>query len=167
MENASKALLIAAAILIVILVIAFGMKVFDSASTAGDAAEASNQIGSAISQAGSSIQQAISQIGGGTSPAVSLDTQVSNYLNTNNRSKTDVKNLITILIDNNNSEYTLYIDNSGHMYNTILNSESTGAKDKNMLQDVAETVINSQADTTTFNISGSTVDKKIIIYCNR
>lgn len=45
MENASKALLIAAAVLIVILIIAFGMRIFNSAGTStDDAAEIGNAI---------------------------------------------------------------------------------------------------------------------------
>ena len=38
MENASKALFIAAAVLIVILLIAFGMRIFNSTSGVGDSA---------------------------------------------------------------------------------------------------------------------------------
>ena len=51
MENASKALLIAAAVLIVILLIAFGMRIFNSASSAGDAQSAANTISNGMSQA--------------------------------------------------------------------------------------------------------------------
>ena len=45
MENASKALLIAAGVLIVILLIAFGMSIFNSTGdTSADAAEVGSQI---------------------------------------------------------------------------------------------------------------------------
>ena len=51
MENASKALLIAAAVLIVILLIVFGMRIFNSAQTAGDAEGAATSIGTGITGA--------------------------------------------------------------------------------------------------------------------
>ena len=63
MENASKALLIAAAVLIVILLIAFGMRIFNTASTTGDADAAagtiSNGINAATSQLGNSISSGL------------------------------------------------------------------------------------------------------------
>lgn len=43
MENASKALLIAAAILVVILLIAFGMQVMNSSGNVGDAATSTGE----------------------------------------------------------------------------------------------------------------------------
>ena len=51
MENASKALLIAAAVLIVVLLIAFGMGIFNQATDAGDATATANQLQQGI-QAG-------------------------------------------------------------------------------------------------------------------
>ena len=48
MENASKALLIAAAVLIVILLIAFGVSIFNSAKTAGDAQGTADALGNKI-----------------------------------------------------------------------------------------------------------------------
>lgn len=59
MENASKALLIAAAVLIVILLIAFGMRIFNTASSAGDATETSNQLAGGISAGTISINSAL------------------------------------------------------------------------------------------------------------
>lgn len=59
MENASKALLIAAAVLIVILLIAFGMRIFNTASSAGDATATSNQLSSGISAGTASINSAL------------------------------------------------------------------------------------------------------------
>lgn len=63
MENASKALLIAAAVLIVVLLVAFGMRIFNSSSSAGDAEEAANQISTGINaattQLNASIQSAL------------------------------------------------------------------------------------------------------------
>ena len=55
MENASKALLIAAAVLIVILLIAFGMQIFNSASNTGDASEAATEIQQGIKGGVSSL----------------------------------------------------------------------------------------------------------------
>lgn len=47
MENASKALLIAAAVLIVILIIAFGMQIFRST---GDTSSKANEVGTQITE---------------------------------------------------------------------------------------------------------------------
>lgn len=64
MENASKALLIAAAVLIVILLIAFGMRIFNST---GDASSQATDTGKAISNqtsaAANSAQSALQQVG--------------------------------------------------------------------------------------------------------
>ncbi len=62
MENASKALLIAAAVLIVILLVAFGMRVFNTASSAGDAQEASNAISSGMDQATTQMNASIANL---------------------------------------------------------------------------------------------------------
>ena len=51
MENATKALLTAAVVLIVILLIAFGMRIFNSASSAGDAETSANTISNGITKA--------------------------------------------------------------------------------------------------------------------
>ena len=56
MENASKALLIAAAVLIVILLIAFGMNIFNQAKGAGDASGAADSIGTGISDSSGKLQ---------------------------------------------------------------------------------------------------------------
>lgn len=63
MENASKALLIAAAVLIVILLIAFGMNVMNSTSDVSGQAE---QVGDALStQTDGAATDAITAIQGG------------------------------------------------------------------------------------------------------
>lgn len=60
MENASKALLIAAAVLIVILLIAFGMRIFNSAgNVSGDAQSTGQQLSNSTSAASSSAQNAL------------------------------------------------------------------------------------------------------------
>lgn len=61
MENATKALLIAAAVLIVILLIAFGMRIFNSTSDVSGQAtstgtELSNKTGTASNSAQSALQ---------------------------------------------------------------------------------------------------------------
>ena len=68
MENASKALLIAAGVLIVILLIAFGMSVFKSTGdTSADAAQVGSQI---QSQSGAAANATNSIIQGITVPTV-------------------------------------------------------------------------------------------------
>lgn len=62
MENASKALLIAAAILVVILLIAFGMSVLNSSGDVGDAATST---GTAIAnQTGPAANKAVQSLSG-------------------------------------------------------------------------------------------------------
>lgn len=62
MENATKALLIAAAVLIVILLIAFGMRIFNSTA---DVSGQATQTGQALSnQAGVASNAAVNAIGG-------------------------------------------------------------------------------------------------------
>lgn len=61
MENASKALLIAASVLIVVLLIVFGVGIFRSAEGAGDASDATESINSAIDGATSSLQTLLNQ----------------------------------------------------------------------------------------------------------
>lgn len=68
MENASKALLIAAAVLIVILLIAFGMRIFNSTSdVSGQATSTGTQLSNQASQASSSAQNALDGLSGWTS----------------------------------------------------------------------------------------------------
>lgn len=65
MENASKALLIAAAVLIVILLIAFGMRIFNSTSdVSGQATSTGTEISNQTSQAASSAQNALQGLSG-------------------------------------------------------------------------------------------------------
>ena len=59
MENASKTLLIAAAILIVILLIAFGMNIFNQATNAGDADDTASTLKNGITQTQNTIEQMI------------------------------------------------------------------------------------------------------------
>ena len=67
MENASKALLIAAAVLIVILLIAFGMRIFNSTSdVSGQATSTGTQLSNQTTQAASSAQNALNGISGWT-----------------------------------------------------------------------------------------------------
>ena len=65
MENASKALLIAAAVLIVILLIAFGMSIFNSTGdTSSQAEQVGTQIQSQTQSAATNAVTAIQGIGG-------------------------------------------------------------------------------------------------------
>lgn len=65
MENASKALLIAAAVLIVILLIAFGMRIFNSTSdVSGQATSTGKELSNQTSQAASSAQNALQGLSG-------------------------------------------------------------------------------------------------------
>ena len=61
MENASKALLIAASVLIVVLLIAFGVGIFKSAEGAGDASDATTAIDSALDGATTELKGALGQ----------------------------------------------------------------------------------------------------------
>lgn len=62
MENASKALLIAAAVLIVILLVAFGVNVFNQSKNAGDATESASQIKGGINAGVSSLNTSLKNI---------------------------------------------------------------------------------------------------------
>ena len=65
MENATKALLIAAAVLIVILLIAFGMRIFNSTSdVSGQAQNTGAQISTQAGQAASTASNALSGLEG-------------------------------------------------------------------------------------------------------
>ena len=69
MENASKALLIAAGVLIVILLIAFGMSIFNSTGdTSADAAEVGSQIKDKSSAAAESTNKILQGITVPTAP---------------------------------------------------------------------------------------------------
>lgn len=61
MENASKALLIAAAVLIVVLLIAFGMGIFNQATEAGDASAVAGELSSSIDAGKDAISSAVTQ----------------------------------------------------------------------------------------------------------
>ena len=72
MENASKALLIAAAVLIVILLIAFGMRIFNStADVSSDATETGKELTTQTDAAAQSAQSALQGLSGwgGTTPS--------------------------------------------------------------------------------------------------
>lgn len=67
MENATKALLIAAAVLIVILLIAFGMRIMNSAT---DSSEQAKQVGTELTtQTGIAGESAVEAIQGIKAPA--------------------------------------------------------------------------------------------------
>lgn len=65
MENASKALLIAAAVLIVILLIAFGMKIFNSTgNVSGQATDTGKELTNQTNAAATSAQDALKDLSG-------------------------------------------------------------------------------------------------------
>lgn len=65
MENATKALLIAAAVLIVILLIAFGMRIFTSTSdVSGQATSTGKELSNQTNAASSSAQNALQGLAG-------------------------------------------------------------------------------------------------------
>lgn len=67
MENATKALLIAAAVLIVILLIAFGMRIFNSTSdVSGQATSTGTQLSNKTGVAANSASDALSGLNGWT-----------------------------------------------------------------------------------------------------
>lgn len=67
MENATKALLIAAAVLIVILLIAFGMRIFNSTSdVSGKATATGTELSNKTGAASSSAQNALQGLDGWT-----------------------------------------------------------------------------------------------------
>lgn len=67
MENATKALLIAAAVLIVILLIAFGMRIFTSTSdVSGQATSTGQELSNQANAAASSAQDALKNLSGWT-----------------------------------------------------------------------------------------------------
>ena len=67
MENATKALLIAAAVLIVILLIAFGMRIINSTSdVSGQATSTGTQISNKTGVAANSASDALSSLNGWT-----------------------------------------------------------------------------------------------------
>ena len=67
MENASKALLIAAAVLIVILLIAFGMKIFNSTgNVSGQATSTGKELTNQTNAAATSAKNALNSLSGWT-----------------------------------------------------------------------------------------------------
>lgn len=67
MENATKALLIAAAVLIVILLIAFGMRIFNSTSdVSGQATSTGTQLSNQTGVAANSASDALNGLNGWT-----------------------------------------------------------------------------------------------------
>lgn len=65
MENATKALLIAAAVLIVILLIAFGMRIFTSTSdVSGQAGQTGEQISTQTNSASTAANEALTGLDG-------------------------------------------------------------------------------------------------------
>lgn len=67
MENASKALLIAAAVLIVILLIAFGMRIFNSTgNVSGQATDTGAQLTNQTQSAAQSAKNALTDLSGWT-----------------------------------------------------------------------------------------------------
>ena len=77
MENASKALLIAAAVLIVVLLVAFGMRIFNSAETTGDASGASTAISQGVTDATGELQGLV------PGPVKEFNEQFTPYLGEN------------------------------------------------------------------------------------
>lgn len=59
MENATKALLIAAAVLIVVLLIVFGVRIFNSAQQAGDTTQIDSSIETGITNATEQIKEVL------------------------------------------------------------------------------------------------------------
>ena len=65
MENATKALLIAAAVLIAILLIAFGMRIFNSTSdVSGQAQDTGKQISNQTTKAVNTVPHALTDVDG-------------------------------------------------------------------------------------------------------
>ena len=61
MENATKALLIAAAVLIVVLLIVFGVNIFNTAKNAGNAQDTTTTIQTGINSATSNLKTQLGQ----------------------------------------------------------------------------------------------------------
>lgn len=75
MENATKALLIAAAVLIVILLIAFGMRIFNSTSdVSGEATSTGTELSNQTGAASSSAQNALKGLNGWTNSYSNVNT---------------------------------------------------------------------------------------------
>ena len=113
MENASKALLIAAAVLIVILLIAFGMRIFNSTSNVSGQAQSTGQEISKQTQTAS--ESAISSISGISSftdgaamveptPEEKFKSDFSSYMGTN-QTKTEAIAVLD-MIENANTQNT-------------------------------------------------------------
>ena len=128
MENATKALLIAAAVLIVILLIAFGMKIFNSTSDVSGQAQTtgqgiSEQTGQASSSAISSISAANASFSNEPISKVKNKIDSSGYTG-NNKSKTEVEETVnyieSIEKENTAKDVRVYIS----YYNTKTGSSS-------------------------------------------
>ena len=108
MENASKALLIAASVLIVILLIAMGVRVFNSTSGTADSLE------------GTMV----------TAEASQFNSKFTGYIGT--KSKSQVISLLNQVIANNatNSRHPISIKNSSNTVDvaTFLNTVANGTK---------------------------------------
>ena len=114
MENASKALLIAAAVLIVILIVAFGMNIFKSAKTAGNAEEATGAISSGMSGATGKLEDAIPT----SKEASEFNAQFADYIG-DNKSTADVLKLAT-LIKNSERDISYITADGGNQLNTYM-----------------------------------------------
>lgn len=103
MENASKALLIAGSILVVILLIAMGVRVFNSTSGTTDSVEGTMQ----------------------TTEATMFNNKFTQYVGT--KSATQARSLINMVISNNatNTNHTVTINSSSPNINMELNAKVT------------------------------------------
>ena len=113
MENASKALLIAAAVLIVILVIAFGMNIFNSAKTAGNAEDASSAISQGMSGATGKLEDTMA-----SKEAREFNAQFTPYIG-DNKTTTEVFALAT-LIKNSERDIRYMTADGGTQLNTYM-----------------------------------------------
>ena len=126
MENATKALLIAAAVLIVILLIAFGMKIFNSTGdTAKSATQAGHTIGEQSIQATQSIAGSLDAINEGLSGKETVESFNSKFLSYQGENDKDntVKLITNIYNINKQSEHTI-ITALYYYYNGSLHSKT-------------------------------------------
>ena len=110
MENTTKALLMAAAVLIVILIIAFGIKIFNSTSnTSGQALNVGSQISEKTDEAA------------GILGSIFSETNSMEDLIKNNASIGELSNLLKKVTNYNtdNSEYPIYVYIRSSNYNGI------------------------------------------------
>lgn len=115
MENASKALLIAAAVLIVILLIAFGMRILNSNEDTGEQAD---------QQAQSTSMQ-------------TFNARITQYAGKNKTGKT-VRDLVTIINNSNesNPQHKIDIDATGIVDGTSPNYEFAGSNNNRYTVDL-------------------------------